>query len=227
MLYEMVTGRRAFEGESRASLIAAILEREPPPVSTHQPLSPPGLDHIVKTCLAKDPDERWQSAKDLASALRWIREAGSQAGVTVPVDRRRKTREQLAWVAAALGLLVAAASFIAPRATRDTPQVVRSSLQPPENARFESYAGAAMLSPDGTRVVFVAKGEDGTDRLWMRSLSALTAEALPGTEGARHPFWSPDGRFIGFFSNCAMRPMGEGAPGVRTARSCLPRPSTV
>ena len=97
MLHEMVTGRRAFDGESRASLIAAILEREPPPVSTLQPLSPPGLDHVVKTCLAKDPDERWQSARDVASELRWIKEAGSQAGMPAPVARRRTTRDRLAW----------------------------------------------------------------------------------------------------------------------------------
>jgi Tol biopolymer transport system component/predicted Ser/Thr protein kinase len=205
MLHEMVTGRRAFDGESRASLIAAILDREPPPVSSLQPLSPPGLDHVVKTCLAKDPDERWQSAKDLASALHWLKEAGSQAGVAAPVVRRRKTRERIAWAAAVLGLLVAVGASIALWAIYETPQVVRSSLLPPDGARFEPGYGAMVLSPDGTRLAFVASGEDGTRMLWVRSLSALTAQPLAGTEGAGHPFWSPDGRFIGFFSGGKLR----------------------
>jgi Tol biopolymer transport system component/predicted Ser/Thr protein kinase len=205
MLHEMVTGRRAFDGESRASLIAAILEREPPPVSTLQPLSPPGLDHVVKTCLAKDPDDRWQSAKDVASALRWIKEAGSQGGVAAPVVRRRKTREGIAWAAAALGLLVAAGASIAFWATRETPRVLRASLLPPDGARFEPTFGAMALSPDGTRMAFVASDEGRTRMLWVRSLNALSAQALAGTEGAMHPFWSPDGRFIGFFSNGKLR----------------------
>jgi Tol biopolymer transport system component/predicted Ser/Thr protein kinase len=205
LLYEMVTGRRAFRGESRASLIAAILEREPPPVSTLQPLTPPGLDHVVKTCLAKDPDDRWQSAHDLASGLRWITEAGSRAGIPAPVVRRRKTRERIAWGAAALGLVVAVGASLALWATHETPRVVRSSLLPPDGARFEPSYGAMALSPDGTRLAFVASEEDGGRMLWVRSLSALTAQPLAGTEEARHPFWSPDGRYIGFFSRGKLR----------------------
>ena len=204
MLHEMVTGRRAFDGESRASLIAAILEREPPPVSTLQPLSPPGLDHVVKTCLAKDPDERWHSAHDLASALRWINEAGSQAGTPAPVARRRKTRGRLVWALSAvvLAVVAAGAGWAGRNASQETARTVRSSILPPEGVRFDLRArGAMALSPDGTRLVFPGRGEDNTRMLWVQSLDSLTARPLAGTKSATHPFWSPDGRYIGFCSN--------------------------
>jgi predicted Ser/Thr protein kinase len=108
VIYEMATGRPAFTGKSRASLIAAILTSEPPPIAQLQPLSPPALERVVKKCLAKDPDGRWQSAADLASELNWILEGGSQAGIAAPVASKRKHRETMAWALAAVGLCVAA-----------------------------------------------------------------------------------------------------------------------
>ena len=207
MLHEMVTGRRAFDGESRASLIAAIMEREPPPVSTVQPLSPPGLDHVVKTCLAKDPDERWQSARDVASELRWIQEAGSQLGPPAPVAPRRKTRERLAWALGAVLLsgLTLGVGWGLRSASEEPPRVLRVSIQPPEGARFDPNAGAMVLSPDGNRVAFVASDKKGTRMLWVRSLGRLDAQPLAGTEDATHPFWSPESRSIAFFSNGKLR----------------------
>src|SRR5262249_39067550 len=101
-LYEMITGKKAFTGKSQASLIAAILEKEPEPISGIQPMTPPALDRAVRTCLAKDPDDRWQNAHDLMSELKWIREGGSQAGVAAPVVSRRKSRERFAWVLAGI-----------------------------------------------------------------------------------------------------------------------------
>src|SRR5438128_6285329 len=101
VLYEMATGKPAFSGKSRASLIAAILTTEPPPITQLQPLTPPALERVVKKCLAKDPDERWQSASDLASELNWIAEGGSQAGVPPPMVTRQKHRESVAWIQAA------------------------------------------------------------------------------------------------------------------------------
>ena len=101
LLYEMATARRAFDGKSKTSLIAAILSTQPPPISSVQPVMPPALDHVVKKCLEKDPDDRWQSAHDVASELRWIGDAGSQAGVPTTLSLRRRSRERLAWVLAA------------------------------------------------------------------------------------------------------------------------------
>src|SRR5207245_8229056 len=102
VLYEMATTRKAFEGHSAASVIAAILEKDPPPISQLQPLFPPALERLVKTCLAKDPDERWQTVHDVLLELKWIADAGSQAGVPAPVVSRRKLRERLAWALAAV-----------------------------------------------------------------------------------------------------------------------------
>src|SRR5208282_4910789 len=108
LLYEMATGKPAFSGKSRASLIAAILTTEPPPITQLQPLTPPALERVVKKCLAKDPDERWQSASDLASELRWMAEGGSQAGVPVPAVSSSKHGEQVAWALAVFALSAAA-----------------------------------------------------------------------------------------------------------------------
>jgi len=109
VLYEMATGRRAFEGKTKTSLIAAIVSGEPAPMSQVQPLTPPALEHVVRKCLAKDPDDRWQSAHDVAEELRWIGEAGSQAGVAAPLAMRRKSRERLGWAAAVAVALIAGA----------------------------------------------------------------------------------------------------------------------
>src|SRR5207244_5307486 len=108
VLYEMLTGRRAFQGKSKASLIAAIMQHEPPPISSIQPMSPPALDRLIRICLAKDPDDRWQTAHDVWLQLKWISEGGSLAGVPVPVATRRRHREWLAIIALALALVVAA-----------------------------------------------------------------------------------------------------------------------
>jgi serine/threonine protein kinase len=107
VIYEMATAKAPFSGKSRASLIAAILTTEPPSITQLQPLTPPALGRVVKKCLAKDPDERWQSASDLASELNWIAEGGSQAGIPAAVTLKRKTRERLAWAIAIAGLLAA------------------------------------------------------------------------------------------------------------------------
>jgi len=105
----MATGKRAFEGKTTASVIAAVLERDPPPVSTIQPMAPPALDRVVKTCLAKDPDERFQNVHDVQLQLKWIAEGGSQAGVAIPVAARRNNREKLAWFLMCLFAILAAA----------------------------------------------------------------------------------------------------------------------
>jgi serine/threonine protein kinase len=205
VLYEMATGKRAFEGKTTASVIAAVLERDPAPISAVQPMSPPPLDRVVKTCLAKDPEERFQNVHDVKVQLKWIAEGGSQAGVPAPVAAHRKNRERLSWAASSallvLCLALAAAYFGRPSPER---RVVRSSILPPEKSMFAlagTFAGPAVVSPDGRRLAFGIIGADAKQVLYVRSLNALSGQVLAGTEGATYPFWSADSRFLGFFAD--------------------------
>jgi Tol biopolymer transport system component len=206
LLYEMATGRRAFEGKNKTSLIAAIVSSTPPPVSQVVPLTPPALDHVIRKCLAKDPAERWQSIHDVADQLRWIAEAGSRAGEPAPLVARRKSRLRAAWGLHLVTALVAAlATFAVVQLGQAPPRVVRSSLVPPDKARFDAISGAMALSPDGRRIAFIATSDGGKRMLWVRALDGLVAQPLAGTEEATHPFWSPDSRFLGFFSAGKLR----------------------
>ena len=200
VLYEMATGQKAFSGSSQASLISSILRDEPKPISQVQPTSPPALDRIVRTCLAKDPEDRWQSASDLKRELRWIGE-GSQSGAAaagaMPFPRR-KGGGRLAWGIALVALAASIALGIGlQRARAARPPAVHSFLLPPEKTTFEltgDESAPPALSPDGDKVVYGASG-----RLWVYSFSTGGAAALPSTERGTFPFWSPDGRSIGFF----------------------------
>ena len=220
LLYEMATGRRAFDGKSKTSLIAAILSTQPPPISSVQPVMPPALDHVVKKCLEKDPDDRWQSAHDVASELRWIGEAGSQAGVPATLSLRRRSRERLAWLlAGGLGLLwlltlVPATLHWRERAPESLP--VRFTISPPDKTAFAAFDVPA-VSPDGKRFVFVAAPAGGSRAtLWMRSLESLSAQPLPGTEGGFFPFWSPDARAVAFFGDGALKKIEVAGGGAQT-----------
>jgi eukaryotic-like serine/threonine-protein kinase len=198
ILYEMATGKRAFEGTSQASLIAAILAAEPKPLRTLQPLTPTALERLVQTCLAKDPEERWQNAHDMMRELEWISEAKSQPEEVA--QQRRLIRDPLAWGVAAL--LLVALLVLLPFAIAHLREVPPAAAYPmrlpillPEKASLGSFA----ISPDGRWLAFTAAA-GGNDQLWVRALDALTPQALPGTEGAKFPFWSPDSRSIGFFT---------------------------
>jgi Tol biopolymer transport system component len=202
VLYEMITGRRAFQGKSQASLIAAIFGAEPEAVSTVRPMTPRALDHVVSTALAKDPDARWQTAHDLLLELRWIAAGGGrEQAQTAPVRSRSNV-----WLIAALAVLLAAALTISVRHWLEKPpelHAVRSSILPPENASFVFTgipAGPVVVSPDGRRLAFVATLDRKT-LLWVRRLDALTAQPLAGTEGASQAFWSSDSRFLAFFAD--------------------------
>jgi len=212
VLYEMATGRRAFSGRSQASLIAAILEREPEPVSAVQPMTPPALDRVVKTCLAKDPEERWQTAHDIGVQLRWIVEGRSQADAAAPPSAaaaRRKNRERAAWIVSGLLLLALAGSLVALfRIGRPEPAAapaIRFAILPPGKSTFtapgETASSQPALSPDGRRLAFVAYAGGGRHLVWVRPLGSLIAQALEGTEDGSYPFWSPDGKFLGFFAH--------------------------
>jgi eukaryotic-like serine/threonine-protein kinase len=190
LVYEMATGRKAFGGTSQASVIAAILRGDVPRLSTLNPLLPAALDHVVGRCLAKSPDDRWQTTRDLALELREI-----------ATDKHQKKGQRIAWI------IVAIASFAAVTAgalyvatgyeseSRDSGFAVRSEIPTPP----ATSVGAIALSPDGRRLVFV--GRSGlTTRLWVRALNSVSATSLGNTEGADYPFWSPDSQSIAFFA---------------------------
>jgi len=199
VLYEMATGKRAFIGKSQASIVAAILASEPQPISAVQPMSPPALDRVVKVCLAKDPDERWQTAHDVKLQLEWIAEGGSQAGIPAPLAARRKVSQNVAWGVAAVCLLAALTLTAALLLRAPKPALpLRASLLPPKNYNFDAYSFA--ISPDGKKLVFAAvTSGKSNSTLWVRPLDSVAAQELAGTENAQYPFWSPDSTAIGFF----------------------------
>ncbi len=203
VMYEMATGRRAFEGKSQAGLIGAIMNAEPVPIATAAPLTPPGLDRTVKACLAKDPEERIQTAHDVKLQLRWVAEGGSQAGVPAPVTARRRSRERVAWLlAAVLGLAACGAVATTTLRKEPVPEVTRFSMGPPAGARSMTWP---TISPDGRLLAFQAADTLGRSMIWVRPLNALAANPLPGTEDAGRPFWSPDSRYLGYFIGSALK----------------------
>ncbi len=199
VLYEMATGRPAFQGKSRASLISAIMSSDPQPLMAVQPLAPPALDRVIRTCLAKDPDARIQTAHDVMLQLQWIAEGGSQAGVPAPVAARRKGRERLAWGIAAVSLLAAAAlAFVVGRSVKAPAEIARLQVTLP---RSIAQMGSPRISPDGRFIAFDGFDSTGRAMVWVRPMGSLAAEPIPSTEGlTARPFWSPDSRFIGFMA---------------------------
>ena len=211
LLYEMATGRKAFSGASKTSLIAAIVTSQPEPISSVMPMTPPALDYVVRRCLEKNPEDRWQSARDVAGQLRWISEAGSQAGVTRAVVSSRRARLSflagiagLGWLAAA-GLLVW--SWSLRHAASGPERRLQAELLPPAGVRLAGVAsGSIALSPDGSRLAMVGISESTSQSgIYVRSLAGGDTRLLSGTEGGTFPFWSPDGRWIGFFSDGKLR----------------------
>jgi eukaryotic-like serine/threonine-protein kinase len=211
VLYEMITGQRAFEGKSSLSVASAILEKEPTPISTIKPATPLGLDHIVKRCLAKEPEQRWQSASDLKSELNWIAESGSPAAAVAAVGQRKKSQGLVPWTAVVIvaAVLVALLANYSRMTSKQTPLVV-SSVTPPPGTRYD---GLPKISPDGRTLLLVLANTEGRDSLWLRPLDSASAQPLAGTEGAYRPFWSPDGRSIGFFADGKLKTIpGFGGP---------------
>jgi serine/threonine protein kinase/Tol biopolymer transport system component len=201
LLYEMVTGRRAFEGKSQASLIAAILEHEPRPMTEVQPLAPLALDWLVRGCLEKKPDDRWQSMRDVGKNLARVTESAETPGAAVSPPRSRRA------LAALTGILalstVGLALFNVLRHETENRESIRFTIDPPEGTSIALGPAApqSALSPDGRHLAFATSNPEGKSALWVRPLDGLEARELKGTENADLPFWSPDGRHLGFFAN--------------------------
>ncbi|MCI0355323.1 MAG: protein kinase, partial [Acidobacteria bacterium] len=198
VLYEMATGKRAFDGKSQISVASAVLEREPEPITAIQPSAPPALERVVRNCLAKDPDARYQSAHDVKLHLQALLEGGvSSSALAAAAPRRRKLRERAAWALAGVFLLVAVALGVGyfqrvPRPTR----ALRFALP------LTMMARSLAISPDGRQLVLVAPNEEtGRTVIWLNQVGSLEVKPLPETEGAVHPFWSPDSQFLGFFAD--------------------------
>jgi len=218
VFYEMATGKRAFEGKTAASAMAAVLEREPAPISSVQPAIPPALERLVKTCLAKDPDERWQTVHDVKLQLKQIVDGGSQASPGIAAPPPRKRQNWLAWgVAATLAMVAVVALAAAYLANQKQLPVLRLAIAPPEKTQFNisgDDSGPAVLSPDGRYVVFSALGTGGGTQLYVRALDSVSPQPLSGTEGGTFPFWSPDSRSVGFFTPTKLKriEISGGAP---------------
>jgi Tol biopolymer transport system component len=195
VLFEMLTGRCAFEGSSAATIAAAILTVDPPSVCSLMPAVPAALDRLVRVCLEKNPDSRWQSAHDVAVVLRSI-DVSARDGP--PRSRARRLTAAIPWVLAAAGATAALAVWLRPSpALPPTALPVAFTVPPPAGRNFLAWVeGSGLaLSPDGTRLAYIAVGGG----IWIRPLAAVTATPLAGAEGANGVFWSPDGRSIGFF----------------------------
>ena len=206
VLYEMATGRRAFDGKTRTSLIAAIVKDQPRPISELVPLTPPALEHVIAKCLEKDPEDRWQSARDVAQELRWVSESGSYPAVAAPPQTTpRKNRERIAWgITALAGMTAVAATLFAWRAAEvEPPQVMRFTSPSTSTIRPRDTYGIIAISPDGREMVY--SGTSGSSgMLFRRAVDEFEETPIAGTEDAVQPFFSPDGKWIGFFARHKM-----------------------
>jgi eukaryotic-like serine/threonine-protein kinase len=200
VVYEMATGKRAFEGKSQASLIAAILEREPPAMCSLQPMTPLALDRVVKRCMAKEPDNRWQSANDLTNELKWVAESGSQiTSLPTAAAKGILTRWRGALLWSGLCVLLAAVTGLAVWNLRPSPKpVTRTVITLPPGDRLAGPANTSLaLSPDGKQLAYAAI-RGASQQLYLRAMDSLESRPVPGTDGAVNPFFSPDGQWIGF-----------------------------
>jgi serine/threonine protein kinase/Tol biopolymer transport system component len=201
VLYEMVTGKRAFEGKTPASTIAAILATDPPPMVKTQPLSPAALEATVKSCLEKDPDERLQTAHDVKLQLKWIKESPAAGHATGAFPAARKSWDRVGWLLAGLLLLLLIGTTAA--------WWVRGGEIPSAmyfNSSVPFPAVYLALSPDGRTLALVAYSEQANkNQIWLHQVGGRGAAVLPGTEGGSYPFWSPDGRSIGFFAQSKLK----------------------
>jgi eukaryotic-like serine/threonine-protein kinase len=224
VLYEMVTGKRAFQGKDHLSVASAILEKEPDPITSTKPLTPPALNRTIGKCLAKLPDERWQSASDLASELKWLGEGGVEGAASGVAFRPRRFLRGAMWgtmTLAGIGLTIGA-TYYATRTVEES--TIMASVVPPAGVFVDTSGriGPPQISPDGKRIVFIGcKTEsaassligDKTCSVWLRALASMETREIADTHGAYYPFWSPDSREVAFFADGRLkRVTAEGGP---------------
>jgi Tol biopolymer transport system component/tRNA A-37 threonylcarbamoyl transferase component Bud32 len=228
VVYEMATGKKAFEGKSQASLIAAILEREPVPMSSLQPMTPLALDRVVKKCLRKDRDDRWQSARDVTDELKWIAEGGSAITLAPTAIARgfgALGRRELIIGAGALlsGGVIAGAAIWNLKPVQSPQPVTRTLIDLPQGQQLAGLDGgpAVALSHDGTHLAYVAR-KGGAQQIYLRAMDSLESKPIPGTEGGVSPFFSPDGQWLGFFAGgMLMKVSVSGGAALPLANSAL------
>jgi serine/threonine-protein kinase len=233
VVYEMATGKRAFEGASQASLISAILSSHPPSLSSLQPMTPAPLDRVVRKCLAKEPEKRWQTASDLSDELKWIAQGGSETSRPV-IPEAGPAKTPWRWAAvSALVVVVALIAGIAAWLRRPAPaapqQVSRFSISLAEGERLAASdfpQPGVVISPDGNNLVYAGSRGGATPQLYLRGIGSLDAKPISGTEGASNPFFSPDGRWIAFFMGSALKkvPLAGGVPETVAAVSGVSQP---
>jgi serine/threonine protein kinase/Tol biopolymer transport system component len=212
VLHEMLTGKRAFEGKSQISVMSAILEKDPEPVSAVQPLASPALDHVIKRALAKDPNDRWQTARDLMQELKWSTEKTAPPSGPAPTPApARQTREVLAWLipGALLVILVAGAIW-----WRNSKPLAETMYFP---APLPFPATDVAVSPNGHTIAIVGYQESARKNvIWIYELGSQGARSLAGTEGASYPFWSADGRSLAFFADAQLKKLEVSGGPVQT-----------
>jgi eukaryotic-like serine/threonine-protein kinase len=200
VIFEMLWGGRAFKGATAVETMNAILKEDPPDVSEVARPVPPALERIVRRCLEKKPQERFHSAHDLALALEALSGASVAPAVVAPPRRRGALWGRLAWAIAAMALL-GGGLFVGKRGSDERQPLMKLSLVfSPDEAPILADSPVLALSPDGTRLVFAGSAAGGGHRLYLRPLDRFEVAAIPGTEGGLGPFFSPDGRWVGFWA---------------------------
>src|SRR5262249_14544063 len=211
VLYEMLTGKRAFEGRSQFSVASPILEKDPAPINGLKPLTPASFEHAVERCLAKNPDDRWQAARDVALELTWVADGVGKSQTAAVTPRGQKG---IVWGLAAtcFGLLL---WWGLPHVrTPAVPhQKLRLSLLPPAGTSFSPRDG--LIPPDGKKIAFLAESSERGNKLWIRSLSSGSAQELNNTEGALPPFWSGDSRQVGFFASGKLKTIAPSSGAIK------------
>jgi serine/threonine protein kinase/Tol biopolymer transport system component len=215
VLYEMLTGTRAFEGTSRTSIIAAVLGGPPRAASSLRPLTPPALEHVIAKCLGREREGRWESAADIASELEWIGSSASGDSTTVGMKRPVRPTVLLTTLAIAAAVLIAAivSGVYVTRRLQLAEQPVRSELVT-DDPLTPALFGAVALSPDGSQLLMLV-GPTGKPSIAIRNLATDETKKLAGTEGANFPFWAPDSQRVAFFAGGKLKTIGAGGGSVQ------------